>query len=250
MTVKLMDKRIALVTGATSGIGKEIATQLTQNNFIMACHSRSLVTAGQKLAAAHPDPTYSQADLSDQNQARQLINRVLCHCGRLDMLVNNAGITATIPHADLKGASPDIWRSLYEVNVIASWTLITGAEAALRQSASQDRPSCIINVSSHAGARPKRASVPYAVSKAALNHVTKLLAVSLTSLIRVNAISLGLVNTPMSKNWTVARELWKERSPMQRGAQLEEIAQLALMLIRSSYVTGEILLACGGLNLT
>ena len=179
-----------------------------------------------------------------------MIAAVLSHYGRLDVLVNNAGITATIPHAHLKGASPEIWRSLYEVNVIAPWTLITEAETALCQSASQDCPSCIINISSHAGVRPKGASVPYAVSKAALNHMTKLLAVSLAPSIRVNAIAPGLVNTPMSKNWTAARELWKERAPMGRGAEPEEIAQVTVMLIASPYITGETLLADGGLNLT
>ena len=158
---------VALVTGSTSGIGKAIATQLAQQNFAIAFHSKSSVTAGEKLADMHPEAAYFQADLSDQNQARQLIAAVLCHYGRLDVLVNNAGITATIPHADLKKASPEIWRSLYEVNVIAPWTLITEAEAALRQSASHDCPSCIVNISSHAGIRPKGASIPYAVSKAA-----------------------------------------------------------------------------------
>lgn len=242
--------RVALVTGSTSGIGRAIATQLAQDNFAVTFHSRSSVTAGQQLAAAHPEATYFQADLSDQNQARQLIAKVLAHYGRLDVLVNNAGISATIPHASLKEASPEIWRELYEVNAIAPWTLITEAEAALRESSKQDCPSCILNISSHAGIRPKGASIPYSVSKAALNHMTKLLALNLAPSIRVNAIAPGLVNTPMSQNWTAARELWKMRSPMGRGAEPEEIAQVASMLIASHYITGEILLSDGGLNLT
>lgn len=244
------NRRVALVTGSTSGIGKAIATRLAQDNFAVAFHSKSSVTAGRALAAEHSGATYVQADLSDQDQTRQLITEVLSHYGRLDVLVNNAGITATIPHADLKQASPDIWRELNEVNVIAPWILITEAEAALRQSASQDCPSCIVNISSHAGIRPKGASIPYAVSKAALSHMTKLLAVSLAPLIRVNAIAPGLVNTPMSKQWTAARELWQERAPMGRGAEPEEIAQVTSMLIASHYITGEILLSDGGLNLT
>ncbi|MGR3273775.1 SDR family NAD(P)-dependent oxidoreductase [Acaryochloris marina NIES-2412] len=244
------NRRVALVTGSTSGIGKAIATRLAQDNFAVAFHSKSSVTVGRALAAEHSGATYVQADLSDQDQTRQLITEVLSHYGRLDVLVNNAGITATIPHADLKQASPDIWRELNEVNVIAPWILITEAEAALRQSASQDCPSCIVNISSHAGIRPKGASIPYAVSKAALSHMTKLLAVSLAPLIRVNAIAPGLVNTPMSKQWTAARELWQERAPMGRGAEPEEIAQVTSMLIASHYITGEILLSDGGLNLT
>ena len=170
--------------------------------------------------------------------------------GRLDVLVNNAGITASIPHSSLKEASAEIWRSLYEVNVIAPWTLIAEAESALRQSSSEECPSCILNITSHAGIRPKGASIPYSASKAALNHMTKLLALSLAPQVRVNAIAPGLVYTPMSEHWSAARELWNVRSPMQRGAQPEEIAQIAAMLIASPYVTGEIMLADGGLNLT
>ncbi|MEM1370529.1 MAG: SDR family oxidoreductase, partial [Cyanobacteria bacterium P01_H01_bin.15] len=207
-------------------------------------------SVGQSLATAYPGASYFQADLSDQGQSRNLIAQVLSHYGRLDVLVNNAGVSATIPHTSLKEATPEIWRDLYEVNVIAPWTLITEAENALRQSSSRDCPSCVLNISSHAGIRPKGASIPYSASKAALNHMTKLLALSLAPQIRVNVIAPGLVETPMSKNWTAARELWEARSPMGRGAQPEEIAQVAAMLIASHYITGEILLSDGGLNLT
>jgi NAD(P)-dependent dehydrogenase (short-subunit alcohol dehydrogenase family) len=243
-------KRVALVTGSTSGIGMAIAKRLAEDGFAVAFHSKSSVLVGQSLAKACPGASYFQADLSDQSQSRNLIAKVLSHHNRLDVLVNNAGISATIPHSSLREASPEIWRNLYEVNVIAPWTLITEAENALRQSSSPDCPSCILNISSHAGIRPKGASIPYSASKAALNHMTKLLALSLAPMIRVNAIAPGLVETPMSQNWIAARKLWEERSPMGRGAQPEEIAQVASMLIKSHYLTGEILISDGGLNLT
>lgn len=249
MTEGRGEKRVALVTGSTSGIGMTIAQRLAKDGFVIAFHSKSSVLVGQSLAAAHPGSSYFQADLSDQNQSRNLAAEVISHYGRLDVLVNNAGISATIPHASLKEASPEIWRSLYEVNVIAPWTLITEAELALRQSSNRECPSCILNISSHAGIRPKGASIPYSASKAALNHMTKLLAVSLAPQIRVNAIAPGLVETPMSQHWRAARKLWKERSPMGRGAQPEEIAQVAAMLVSSHYLTGEIVISDGGLNL-
>jgi NAD(P)-dependent dehydrogenase (short-subunit alcohol dehydrogenase family) len=242
--------RVALITGSTSGIGRAIARRLAQDGFTIAFHSKTSIDAGQALAATYPGASYTQADLSDQSQSVRLIEQVLAHHGRLDVLINNAGATATIPHADLKAATPKIWRNLYEVNVIAPWTLIAAAEAALRQVSSPERPSCIVNISSHAGIRPKGASIPYSASKAALNHMTKLLALTLAPQIRVNAIAPGLVHTPMSQSWSAAQELWETRSPMQRGAQPEDIAQLAAMLIVSSYITGEIVLADGGLNLT
>ncbi|MDB9528037.1 SDR family NAD(P)-dependent oxidoreductase [Oscillatoria sp. CS-180] len=244
------NSKVALVTGSTSGIGKAIAQRLAQDGFTVAFHSRSSVEAGKVLAAAHPTASYVQADLFDQSQTRRLITEVLCHHGRLDVLVNNAGISATISHTDLQAATPEVWRDLYEVNVIAPWTLITEAENALRQSSTQACPSCILNISSHAGSRPKGASIPYSASKAALSHMTKLLALSLAPQIRVNAIAPGLVHTPMSEHWDTARELWATRAPMGRGAEPEEIAQLAAMLIANPYITGEIVLADGGLNLT
>ena len=209
MTQDRDKKRVALVTGSTSGIGMAIAKQLTKDGFAVAFHSKSSVLIGQSLAEAHPGSSYFQADLSDQSQSRNLIAEVLAQHGRLDVLVNNAGISATIPHTSLKEASAEIWRELYEVNVIAPWTLIAEAEVALRQSSSHECLSCILNISSHAGIRPKGASIPYSASKAALNHMTKMLAVSLAPLIRVNAIAPGLVDTPVSKDWTAARKLWE-----------------------------------------
>ncbi|MGK0470149.1 MAG: NAD(P)-dependent dehydrogenase (short-subunit alcohol dehydrogenase family) [Candidatus Azotimanducaceae bacterium] len=242
--------RIALVTGSTSGIGKAIAQRLSEDGFIIAFHSRTSVAEGQQLASTTPKATYTQADLSDQDQVKFLISDVLARHGRLDVLVNNAGINAVIPHGDLKEAAAEIWRALYEVNVIAPWTLIAEAESALRASSTQDCPSSIINISSHAGVRPKGASIPYAASKAALNHMTKLLALSLSPDVRVNAIAPGLVDTPMTKSWVGAQKLWTEKSPMGRGARPDEIAHTASMLVSSSYLTGEIILTDGGLNLT
>lgn len=242
--------RVVLVTGSTSGIGKSIALQLAHDGFTVVFHSRSSVAEGEHLASSIPNAAYIQADLSDQVQTKQLISDVLARYGQLDVLINNAGINAVIPHDSLKEASAEVWRDLYEVNVIAPWTLIAEAEEALRNSSTQERPSCIVNISSHAGVRPKGASIPYAASKAALNHMTKLLALSLSPDIRVNAIAPGLVDTPMTESWVEAHKLWNEKSPMKRGAKSDEIAHIASMLVANSYLTGEIILADGGLNLT
>lgn len=242
--------RVALVTGSTTGIGKAIAQRLADDGFAVAFHSRSSVHEGEKLARGHLNASYTQADLSDQGQAKRLISDVLSRHGRLDVLVNNAGISAAIPHRSLKEATAETWRNLYEVNVIAPWTLIAEAEQALRDASSPDCPSCIINITSHAGVRPKGASIPYAASKAALNHVTRLLALSLSPDIRVNAIAPGLVDTQMTESWVAAHRLWTEKSPMGRGAKPGEIAHIASMLVSNNYLTGEIVLADGGLNLT
>ena len=137
MTEYRSEKRVALVTGSTSGIGMAIAKRLAEDGFTIAFHSKSSVMVGQQLAKAYLGASYFQADLADQSQVRRLAAEVLSHHGRLDVLVNNAGISATIPHASLKEASAQIWRDIYEVNVIAPWTLIAEAEIALRQSSSR-----------------------------------------------------------------------------------------------------------------
>ena len=242
--------RVALITGSTSGIGEAIARRLSKEGFSLALHSRSSSEKGLELANALGNASYTMADLGNEDDTRQLIHSVLSHHGRLDVLVNNAAIGEVIPHRELKKATPQIWRQLYEVNVIAPWILVSEAETALRNSATAECPSSILNITSHAGIRPKGASIPYAVSKAALNHMTQLLALNLGPAIRVNAIAPGLVDTPMTTDWEWARDIWRERSPMQRGATPEDIADIATMAIGSNYLTGELIMVDGGLHLT
>ncbi|MEK6364957.1 MAG: SDR family oxidoreductase [Burkholderia gladioli] len=241
---------VALVTGSTSGIGAAIARRLSRDGYAIVLHSRASAAAGQALARELGSAVYVQADLADDGARVRLVREAIAAWGRLDVLVNNAGISRVIPHADLAAATPAIWQELHEVNVIAPFRLVSEAQAALREAAARGRPGCVVNVSSHAGVRPKGASIPYAASKAALNHVTRLLALSLAPEIRVNAVAPGLVDTPLTADWTQARQLWKERAPMRRAASPEDIAQAVAMLVASDYLTGEILLSDGGLNLT
>ena len=244
-------QRVALVTGSTSGIGEAVARRLSRDGYAVVLHSRSSAEAGIAMARELGWATYVQADLAEDADRIRLVQEAVAHWGRLDVVVNNAGISRVVPHADMAAATPDIWREQYEVNVIAPFRIVSEAEAALRASAAATGvPACVINVSSHAGVRPKGASIPYAATKAALNHVTRLLAVSLAPDIRVNAVAPGLVDTPLTADWTQAQQLWRERAPMRRAASPEDIAQAVSMLIESHYLTGEILLSDGGLNLT
>ncbi|MEH1855933.1 MAG: SDR family oxidoreductase [Nostoc sp.] len=242
--------RVALVTGSTSGIGASVARRLAREGMSIAIHSKSSVQAGAALVEELGNASYIQADLTNEEETSQLIHSVIKQHGRLDVIVNNAGISEVIPHTALKQATSEIWAKLYKVNVIAPWILIAEAESALRQSATEGHPSCIVNISSHAGVRPKGASIPYSVSKAALNHLTRLLAVTLAPAIRVNAIAPGLVETPMTEQWDTAKEIWQNHAPMRRAAKPEEIADLVAMLVASDYITGEVIVADGGLNLT
>lgn len=241
---------VALITGSTSGIGAAIARRLSKEGFSIILHSRSSVAAGHALASELGSAVYVQADLAVDADRVRLIREAIAAWGRLDVLVNNAGISRVIAHDDLAAATPAIWHELHEVNVVAPFRLVAEAESALRDAAARGRPGCIVNVSSHAGVRPKGASIPYAATKSALNHVTRLLAVSLAPDIRVNAVAPGLVDTPLTASWTQAQQLWKERAPMRRAASPEDIAQVVASLVASDYLTGEILLSDGGLNLT
>ena len=241
---------VALVTGSTSGIGAAIARRLASDGFSVVLHSRISVETGQALARELGSAIYVQADLTDDADRVRLIREAVAAWGRLDVLVNNAGISRVIPHADLAAATPAVWSELHEVDVVAPFRLIAEAEPALRGAAQRGRPGSVINISSHAGVRPKGASIPYSATKAALNHMTRLLALSLAPDIRVNAVAPGLVNTPLTADWTQAQELWKTRAPMRRSARPEDIAQAVAMLVASDYLTGEILLSDGGLNLT
>ena len=195
--------------------------------------------------------TYHQADLGNETAARELVAGVLKQHGRLDVLVNNAGLSIRIPHSDLKAATPALWRQMLDVNLIAPFVLTAEAEPALRKSAAAGgRPASIVNIGTHAGARPKGSSIPYAASKAALHHVTRLLALSLGPDIRVNCVAPGLVETPMTANWPDMLEIWNTKSPMKRPAKPEDIADLVAALCANDYVTGEVVIADGGLNLT
>lgn len=246
----MQTRPVALVTGSTSGIGEAIARRLSNEGYSVVLHSRSSAEAGHRLASELESSAYVQADLADDADRVRLVREAIAVWGRLDVLVNNAGISRVIPHDDLSAATPAIWHELHEVNVVAPFRLVTEAQSALREAAGRGKPGCVVNVSSHAGVRPKGASIPYAASKAALNHVTRLLAVSLAPHIRVNAVAPGLVDTPLTADWTHAQQLWKERSPMRRAASPADIAQAVALLVQSDYLTGEILLSDGGLNLT
>ncbi len=238
-----MDPRVALVTGSSSGIGAQVARRLAADGYHVVVTSRSSTGAGQEVAD-EIGGSYVQADLSDDEQARGLVAQVLALHGRLDVLVNNAGATQVVPHSDLPAASADLWRRLYDVNVVAPFVLVTAAEQALRAAA----PGCVVNISSLAGVRPTGSSIPYAASKAALNHTTVLLAKALGPDVRVNAVAPGLVDTPWTADWDEVRALVQAAAPLRRSATPDDVAEVVMGLVRSAYVTGQVVVVDGGLG--
>jgi ketoreductase RED2 len=134
---------------------------------------------------------------------------------------------------------------LYDVNVIGTWQVTVAAMPHLAATGA----GSIVNVSSLAGVRPTGSSIPYAVSKAALNHLTRLLANVVAPAVRVNAVAPGLVDTPWTAEWTDLHEAIKIMSPMGRAAVPDDVAEVVMTLLDSTYVTGQVWVVDGGLGL-
>jgi ketoreductase RED2 len=240
------DARVALVTGSTSGIGAEVARRLVAGGTRVVLNSVSSVDAGRAMVEELGEAThYVQGDISVDADVARLVAETVDRFGRLDVLVNNAGTTQVIPHHDLEAATPEVFRRLYDVNVVGTWALTVAAMPHLRKSGA----GCVVNVSSLAGVRPTGSSIPYAASKAALNHVTRLLANVVGPEVRVNAVAPGLVDTPWTEDWDAIRAAVRERSPLRRSAQPADVAEVVLGLIAAEYVTGQVVVVDGGLSL-
>jgi len=237
---------VALVTGSSSGIGAAVASSLARHGAHVVVNSRSSVQEGERVAA-ELGGSYRQADVADPGAARALVADVVAAHGRLDVLVNNAGTTEVIDHADLASATPEVWMRLYATNVVAPWVLTAAAAPTL--AASPRGSGCVVNIGSLAGLRPVGSSIPYAASKAALHHQSRLLAATLGPGVRVNVVAPGLVRTPWTADWSDTRAFVEAMAPMGREATPEDVAVVVEMLVLSGYVTGEVVVVDGGLQL-
>ena len=230
-----------LVTGGSSGIGEQVATRFAGKGARVAINSVSSVEVGEDLAA-RLGGIYCRADIADDEATRAMVEEVVSAFGRLDIVVNNAGRTQVIPHHDLDAVTDEIWLEILGVNLLGTWHVTRAAVPYLRES---DNGS-VINVTSLAGLRPIGSSVPYAVSKAGLNHMTRLLARVLGPEVRVNAVAPGLVDTPWTRDWTEIREMVRKTTPMRSEAMPDDVAEACLYLARSTFVTGDVLAVDGG----
>jgi len=232
---------VVLVTGSSSGIGEATARAFASAGAAVLVNSSSTVAEGEAVAASLPDALYVQGDVAVPGVPERLVGAALEQWGRIDALVNNAGTTALIPHHDLQAASVDVWRRIFEVNVFGTWAMSVAAMEALRES-----QGSIVNITSIAGVRPTGSSIPYAASKAALNHLTVLLAKVVGPDVRVNAVAPGLVDTPWTKDWDFAREVIRQVAPLKRSGQPDDVAEVVLALTRAAYVTGQVVCVDGG----
>jgi len=234
-----------IVTGSTSGIGAAVARSLSGLGAGIVVNSARSAEAGQRLAADLPDAVYVQGDIGDPATAAALVAAAQQRWGRLDGLVNNAGRTIDVPLHDLDGVTAEHWDKVLRTNVIGTFLVSQAALPLLREA--QD--GWIINITSLAGVRQTGSSLPYAVSKAALNHLTAIMAKFAGNGVRINAIAPGLVATPWSADWHDRKAAVERLAPLHRVATAEDIAEACVGLIGTHYATGQTLVVDGGLGL-
>ncbi len=244
MSAKQWNESVVLITGSSSGIGEETAREFASRGAKVVINSARSVDSGRAVAASLPDAIYLQGDIKEKGVPEALVASTLERFGRLDVLVNNAGTTKVIAHPDIDAATIDVWREIFEVNVFGTWALSVAAMPALREAR-----GAIVNITSVAGLRPTGSSIPYASSKAALNHQTVLLAKVVGPSVRVNAVAPGLIDTPWTADWEIQRQFVSGVAPLGRSGQPSDIADVVVAVAGSPYLTGQVIAVDGGLTI-
>jgi 3-oxoacyl-[acyl-carrier protein] reductase len=243
---------VAIITGASSGIGAASALELARRGWsVVVNYARSEAEAG-KVAAACGDAIAVQADVAEDAACKMLVQAALDRWGRIDALVNNAGTTKFVDHADLDGLTADDFLRIYRTNVVGAFQMTRAAAPSLKATR-----GAIVNVSSVAAQLGTGSSVAYAASKAALNAMTYSLARSLGPEVRVNAVCPGYVDTPWHHNALgtpranqVAAH-YAAMVPLKDHARPEDVADAIVWLIEGArQITGEAIFVDGGLHIT
>ena len=236
--------RTALITGAGGGIGSAIAAQLAADGFLPVLHSN---TKDVSAFAASLGGIAVRADLGEISQIEAMVSEVLVQTGRVDVLVNNAGISVSGLLTDI---SPAQRRRIFDVNVLGAMELTR----LLLPQMIHRKDGCILNISSMWGQVGASCEVDYSAAKAALIGFTKALAQEVApSGIRVNCIAPGVIRTPMLDCYDeeTLRSL-AEETPLGRLGTPEDIAKAAAFLCSpgASFITGQVLGVNGGFVIT
>ena len=237
--------QVVIVTGSSSGIGEAVARRLAGFGARIVVNSVTSVEAGERIAAELPTACYVQGDISDPTTATALVDAARERWGRLDGLVNNAAVTIEVPMPDIESVTADHWNRVLSVNVVGTFLVSQAALPLLREAAD----GWIVNISSVAGTRQTGSSLPYAVSKAAVDHLTSILAKHAGEGVRVNAVAPGLVATPWTATWDQLKEGVTAMAPLHRVATPDDVADACVGLIGSRYATGQSLIVDGGISL-
>ncbi len=256
MTLSSDSKKIAVVTGSSKGIGRAIVRA-----FAMSGEYKGIVTNSRKIEDAQKvseeikslgcDSIAIAADISKESDCIKLMQMTMIHYGRIDVLVNNAGIQEEAP---LEETSTEMWHKILEVDLTGPFVCVR--EAVKHMVNNQNpRGGCIINISSVHQKIPKPLYIPYATSKAGLEMMTKTMALELArDSIRVNVVAPGAIETDMNKeleedNSELERVL--RRIPLRRIGKPEEVAHLVEFLAsyKAAYITGSVFFVDGGMTL-
>jgi ketoreductase RED2 len=180
-----LEGRVALVTGSSSGIGAVIAGRFAERGATVVVNSAPWAEAGEQPAAEPPGASYAVADVGDPRQAGRLVATTVERYGRLDIVVNDAGIAEVAGPADVDAATSDAWGPVLRVSVVGTWNVVRAAAPHLRATGD----GVILNVSPITGGQQAGSSVPYAVCAAALDELTALFASALAPEIHVCSVA-------------------------------------------------------------
>lgn len=246
--MKLLNKKTALVTGGSRGIGKSIVLKFAENGanviFSYISSSEKAEILVNECAKYNVSVTAVKSDASDYKSAQELINLALTKYNSLDILVNNAGVTRDNL---LLRMSEDDFDTVMRVNMKSVFNMTKCAQRSMLKA----RAGSIINLSSIVGVRGNAGQSNYSASKSAIIGFSKSIALELGSRnIRSNVIAPGYIETEMTSQLDdeVAQK-WRKQIPLQRGGNPENVANVALFLASdlSSYITGQVINVCGGM---
>ena len=250
--MRRFESRFAVVTGAATGIGRAVAVRLAaEGAAVLVNHFRTSGDAAETLGLLAPgaDHFASEADVADEDAVSAMFAAAVARWGRVDVLVNNAGICVGAPTEEMTLAQ---WRQVMDVNLTGAALC---AREAIRHFLSRPGGGAIVNCSSVHQTIPKPGFLAYAASKGAMDQVTRTLALEYAGRgIRVNAVGPGAIETPMNASWTSdaeRRAVVESHIPAGRAGTPEEMAAVFAFLASDDarYVTGQTLYACGGLSL-
>lgn len=246
--MKLLENKIAIVTGATRGIGSGIAEKFIEHGatliFTYASSEEKARALEAKFAALGGKAKGYKSNAADFNSAQALVDEVVKDFGTVDILVNNAGITRDNL---LMRMSEEQWDEIMQVNLKSVFNLTK----AIIKPMLKAKSGSIINMSSVVGVKGNAGQANYAASKAGVIGFTKSVAAELGSRnIRCNAIAPGFIETEMTGALDAKTvEEWRNAIPLKRGGTPEDVANTTLFLASdmSSYITGQTIHVCGGM---
>ena len=245
--------KVAIVTGAATGLGAATAILLAQAGAnVLINHMRGQESQAEAIAECFANESLCCAgDITRDEDCKRMVQAAIDQWGRVDILINNAGINRPVEHDDLDGLSAKDFFDIYSVNVVGAYQMIRAVAPAMKRQGS----GVVVNVSSGSGETGSGSSVAYSASKGAMNTMTKSLGRALAPEIRVNAVCPAFINTPIWDKLHLSAEQRESQrqaniaeTPLQLEATAEIVARSILFLASnlSAHLTGQLINSDGG----